>query len=224
MGTKITDDYFEYNEIKYFRGAAENVVIGSYGKKRDPIGPKSHLEVQTEVKPEYLASRVKYIITIPVDWSAAADAGLKLSAPLNFFGLNGIVTVAANFGAAAHDSLQLCKFLIEKANLEGMLNHDAVNARNYLADEGGDGRICSAVWVGVDDKLGEHFSSYGLTSGSASVNARGGLDFTVTGGASGAQTISLSAKGSTFAYLLEKVTNWSDKKTHVDDMKEDYHS
>jgi hypothetical protein len=223
MGTTITDDYFEYNQIKYFRGEAENVVIGSYGKKRDPVGSKSHLEVQTEVKPEYLASRVKYITTIPVDWSAAANAGLKLDVPLSFSGLNGDASFAASFGVAANENLQLCKFLIEKANLEGMLNQDAVNARNYLADEGGDGRICSAVWVGVDDKLGKHFLSYGQ-SGSASVHAGGGLDFTATGGTSGAQTISLSAKGGTFAYLLEKVTNWSNSKTHVDDMKEDYHS
>jgi len=222
MGTKVADDYFEYNEIKYFRGAAENVLIGSYGKKRDPIGSNSHLEVQTEVKSDYLVTRVQYITTIPVDWSAAADGGLKLSAPLNFFGLSGTISVAASFGAAAKESFQLSKFLIEKAKLEGMLNNDAVNARNFLADEGGDGRICSAVWVGVDDKLGKHFSSYG-SAGAFSVNGSG-LTFTATGGSSGTQTISLSTKGRTFAYLLEKVTNWSNNKTHVDDMKEDYHS
>jgi hypothetical protein len=224
MGTKITDDYFEYNEIRYFRGAAENVVIGSYGKKRDPIGPKSHLEVQGEVNPENLVSRVKYITTIPVDWSAAANAGLEFAAPLSYSGLNGTVTGALTIGAAADESLQLSKFLIEKSKLEGMLNNDAVKARNYLADEGGDGRIVSAVWIGVDDKLGNHFSSYALTSQTFSVSVSGGLDFTVTGGSSGAQTISLSTAGAAFAYLLEKVTNWSESKTHVDDMKEDYHS
>lgn len=224
MGTKITDDYFEYNTVKYFRGAAENVRIGSYGRKRDPVGSKSHLEVQIGVKTEHLASRVQYILTTPVDWSAAANAGLQLTAPLNFSGLNGSVNVALDFGAAAKEKLQLSKFLIVKAGLESMLNHDAVDARNYLADEGGDGRICSAVWTGVDAKLAEHFSKYALTSGSFSVGASNSLDFTVTGGTNGSQKISLSAKGSTFAYLLEKVTKWSNHKTHVDDMKEDYHS
>jgi hypothetical protein len=224
MGTKITDDYFEYDTVKYFRGAAENVKIGSYGIKRDPIGSKAHLEVQNSVKPEYLASRVEYILTIPVDWSAAANAGVQMAAPLNFWGLNGSANFALDFGAAAQEKLQLSKFLIVKANLENMLNQDAVNARNYLADEGGDGRICSAVWVGVDTDLAEHFSSYGLTSGSFSASGSGDLNFTVTGGSRGSQTISLSATGSTFAYLLEKVTNWSNHKTHVDDMKEDYHS
>ena len=222
MGTKITDHYFEYNEKKYFRGGAEDVLIGSYGKKRDPIGPNSHLEVQTEVKADYLVSRVEYIMTTPVDWSAAANANLALSIGLSFLGLNGTLTGAANIGAAASESLQLCKFLIEKSKLEVMLNHDAVNARNFLADNG-DGRICSAVWVGVDDKLGDHFSSYGL-NGSFSVNASSALTFTATGGKSGAQSISLSAKGHTFAYLLEKVTNWSESKTHVVEMKEDYHA
>ena len=222
MGTKITDHYFEYNEKNYFRGGAEDVVIGSYGKKRDPIGPNSHLEVQTEVKSDYLVTRVEYVMTIPVDWSAAANANLALSIGLDFLGLDGSLAGAANIGAAAKQSLQLCKFLVEKAKLEVMLNNDAVNARNFLADNG-DGRICSAVWVGVDDQLGEHFSSYGL-NGSFSVNGNSDLTFTATGGKSGAQSISLSAKGHTFAYLLEKVTNWSDSKTHVDEMKEDYHS
>ena len=75
----------------------------------------------------------------------------------------------------------------------------------------------------MDDKLGDHFSSYGL-NGSFSVNASSALTFTATGGKSGAQSISLSAKGHTFAYLLEKVTNWSESKTHVVEMKEDYHA
>jgi hypothetical protein len=224
MGKQITDDYFEYGTVKYFRGAAENVKISSYGVKRDPIGSKSHLEVQAAVLPEHLASRVKYILTIPVDWSAAASAGLQLTVPLSAFGLNGSVSVAANFGAAASQSLQLSKFLIVKASLESMLNQDAGNARKYLADNGGDARICSAVWVGVNADLASHFSNYGLTSGSFSVGASNSLDFTVTGGSRGAQKISLSNTGSTFAYLLEKVTKWSDHKTHVDDMKEDYHS
>jgi len=223
MGTKITDDYFEYSTVKYFRGAAENVKIGSYGMKRDPIGSKSHLEVEATVKPEHLESRVKYILTTAVDWSASANAGLELTAPINFFGLNGSVDIALSLGAAAEESLKLSKFLIVKSSLQSMLNADAVNARNALADEGADGRICSAVWVGVNADLAEHFSTYGLKSGSFSAGASS-LDFTVTGGSRGSQTISLSSSGSTFAYLLEKVTKWSNHKTHIDDMKEDYHS
>lgn len=223
MGTKITDDYFNYGTVKYFRGAAENVKIGSYGMKRDPIGSKAHLEVQATVKAEHLARRVKYVLTTPIDWTLAATAGVQLNVPLNFHGLNGAVNFALNFGAATRESLHLSKFLIVKANLQDMLNNDAVNARKALADEGADARICSAVWVGVSADLAEHFSAHALTSGSF-IAGPSGLDFTVTGGSSGSQTISLAASGSTFAYLLEKATKWSNHKTHIDDMKEDYHS
>jgi len=220
METKITDNYFEYSTVKYFRGVAEDCVIGSYGKKRDPIGARAHLDVQTSVKDDYLASRVKYITTVDIDWSQTTKADVEVNGQLQCFGLNTSAAVGMSYENAKNGKLKLTKFGIDEAHLTGMLNNDAVNARNYLADEGSDGRIVSEIWVVVDGKLGEHFSAYGSLSGSVKANGNG-LEFSATGGSNGQQTITLS-KGTTFAYLMYKVKDWSNSKTHIEDMEPDY--
>jgi hypothetical protein len=111
-------------------------------------------------------------------------------------------------------------FFIAEGPLTTMLNTDADGARNYLADEGNDGRIVSEVWVGMEVALADHFSTY--AKGSLSVSAAGGnAQITVTGGKNGAQTITLSPS-TTFAYKLHKVKEWNKDKTHIENMEADY--
>jgi hypothetical protein len=194
--------------------------MGSYGDKEDPVGPTSHLEVFSTVKPEYLDNRVDYVTTTNIDWNQTTKADVEINGPLKFFGLNGKAALSASYEKAKNDNLKLTKIAITVGELQGMLNTDAVNARNYLADEGSDGRIVGELWFVVDGKLAEHYSTY--AQGSASFKVAGdSLDFTVTGGSNGSQTVTL-AKGTTFAYLMYKVKNWSDHKTHVDKLEADY--
>ena len=54
MGTNLTENYFEYDNQKYFRGNAHLVEMGTYGKKKDPIDPKVYLDPQNKVKREHL--------------------------------------------------------------------------------------------------------------------------------------------------------------------------
>ena len=99
-----------------------------------------------------------------------------------------------------------------------MLNKDANGARNYLADEGNDGRIVSEVWIVLEAELAEHFE----TSGSLLASAKDSdLKVTAKGGKHGTQTITLSA-GTTFAYKLHKVKKWNKGKTQIEDMEADY--
>jgi len=57
---------------------------------------------------------------------------------------------------------------IPEGKLQAMLNTDADGARKYLADEGGDGRIVSEIWVVMEAELSEHFD----TSGSIAVSEK----------------------------------------------------
>ena len=54
--TAVEDHYLEYSSMKYFRDAAENIQLCSYGAKHaEAFGPGAYLEVQNLVKREYLA-------------------------------------------------------------------------------------------------------------------------------------------------------------------------
>ncbi len=60
MATRITEQYVDGEGLKYFRDDAPTVEMGSWGEKKDPLGPKSHLDVHNKVDSDHRASRVKF--------------------------------------------------------------------------------------------------------------------------------------------------------------------
>jgi hypothetical protein len=221
MATKITDEYFEFGVHKYFRGNAHLIQIATYGEKKDPVGPRAYLDPQSKVQSEHLEGRVKGGTVATVDWGQTSRADVEVNGLLKFFGLNGKIDASGDYEKVKSARLKLVNFFIDEGPLQRMLNEDANGARNYLADEGGDGRIVSEVWVAMESELAEHFGVNGEVSLSA--KAKGAeLQITATGGKYGSQTITLSP-GTTFAYKLHKVKNWIDNKTRIENMEADYH-
>jgi len=221
METKITKNYFEVNTMKYFRGNAHRVELGTYGKKHDPIGAKAYLESQAKVKSEHLANRpIKFGTMATINWNEVSKGDLEAEADLKFFSLGKKGAISFGYEKAKSAKLELISLAINTGPLTAMLNKDADGARKFLAEEGNDGRIASEVWIVVDAELGEHFTTHGSTS--LSVQAFGSsLDLTVTGGQHGSQTITYSP-GTTFAYMLHKVKDWNKGKTQIEDMEDDY--
>jgi hypothetical protein len=220
METKVTEHYFQYETNKYFRGNAHSLRMGSFGEKKDPIGAKAYLDVQGTIKPEYLASRVKYNTTTKIDWSQTNKAEVEAEGAFKFFGLNINTAVNGTFDKAKNAKLEMISFTIDEGPLQKMLNEDADGARKYLADEGNDGRVVSEVWVVTDGELSEHFS----TSGSVSVSANAvgnSLDVTAKGGKHGSQSIRLE-EGVVFAYKLHKVKDWNRDKTRIENLEADW--
>lgn len=221
MATTITDEYFEFENLRYFRENAHLVQLTTYGQKRDPVGSHAHLDPQSKVQSQYVASRVKGGTVATIDWSGTDKASVEVEGPLTFFGLNGKVDANGTYEKVKSANLRLVNFYINEGPLTTMLNQDADGARKYLADEGGDGRIVSEVWVGMEVELADHFGAYAGVSLSAKT-AGADLQISVTGGKYGTQTVTVSPN-TTVAYRLHKVTNWSNGKTHIDNMAADYH-
>jgi hypothetical protein len=218
MATKITNNYFEFGVHKYFRGNAHLVEIGTYGEKKDPFGPKAYLDPQSKVQRGYLVNRVSKGNPVAVDWGQTTKADLEVNGPIKVFGLDMSASTSFSYEKAKSADLKLFNLSILEGPLQSMLNGDADGARNYLADEGSDGRIVSEVWVVMEAELANHFD----TSASISVSAKDvDLDVTAKGGAQGEQTITLSA-GTTFAYKLHKVKDWNNGKTRIENMEADY--
>lgn len=220
MATEITDDYFKFGEMKYFRGNAHILQLVTYGEKKDPVGPKAYVDPQNTVNPEYLKGRVQSDTVAIINWSETDKATVEVNGSLTYFGLNGKVEAGGTYEKVKSANLRLVNFFIAEGPLTAMLNNEADGARKYLADEGNDGRILSEVWVGMEDELADHFGTY--ANGSLSVSAAGGnAQISVTGGKHGTQTITISP-GTTFAYKLHKVKDWNKDKTHIDNMEADY--
>lgn len=218
MATKITDNYFEFGVNKYYRGNAHLVEIGTYGEKKDPIGAKAYIDPQNKVKREHLVNRVSKGQPVSVNWSQTTKAELEVNGPIKVFCLNASLAVTFSYEKIASANLKLYNLFIAEGALKAMLNTDADGARNYLADEGDDGRIVSEIWGVVEGDLAEHFD----TSSSLAVSVKGAdLNVTASGGKHGTQTITLSA-GTTFAYKLHKVKDWNKGKTKIEDLEADY--
>jgi hypothetical protein len=218
MATKVTDNYFEFGVNKYFRGNAHLVEIATYGQKKDPVGPKAYIDPQNKVKRDYLVSRVDKGEPVGVDWNATTKADVEVNGPIMVFGVTANVAAGFSYEKVKTATLKLYNLSIPEGKLQALLNNDASPARNYLAEEGNDGRIVSEVWVVMEAELAEHFD----TSGSILVAVNGvDLNVTAKGGTCGTQTITLSA-GTTFAYKLHKVKEWNKDKTRIENMEADY--
>jgi hypothetical protein len=138
---------------------------------------------------------------------------------LKYFDLDRRVAVSGSYEHAKSAKLELVKFAINEGPLTTMLNRDADGTRQYLADEGADGRIVSEIWVLMKGGLAEHFATSGTIE--ASVGSTGAdLEFTATGGTHGSQMVAVSA-GTTFAYLLHKVKEWNKGKTQIENREDD---
>lgn len=215
---KITENKFEYNNLGYFRGNAHLVELATYGEKKDPIGAKAYIDPYGKVKREYLnAQRVVKGLPIAVDWSQTSKADFGADVTFNAFGLNWNVFANYGYDKIKEAKLKLYSLSMPIGPMITMLNTDASVARNYLADEGADGRIVSEVWVLMEGALADHFSSStSLTVGQRALD----LAVTASGGTQGTQTIVLSA-GTTFAYGMHKVSDWNSGKTRVEAMEDD---
>ncbi len=221
---KVTKNYFEFGSIKYFRGKAENIILCSYGEKKDPVGAKAWLSIQANVKTEHLVDKVQKVNPVTVNWAGSSKADVEVNGAVQYFVVNAMRALSASFEQASAGHLKMAKFFINQGPLKTMLNNDASGARKFLAKEGADGRIVSEVWVAMEAKLAEHFATSASMTTAAKVSGLDGkaaLQITASGGTSKTQTIELSP-GTTFAYLLHKVKSWNKDKTRIEELEEDH--
>lgn len=219
MATKITDHYFKHNTIKYFRGKADDIELATFGQKKDPIGAKSYVAKEGNVSRKHLVGRVDEGKPVSISWSDATKATLEINGQLQVFGLDlGATAKPLNYKDISRTNLKLYNLSIGEGQLKKMLNNDANAARNFLAEEGKDGRIVSNVWLVMEAETAEYFSS--VPSLTFSVNGSA-LNLTAKGGKQGTRTLSLTG-GDTFAYGLHKVKKWNKGKTQIENMEDDY--
>ncbi len=218
MAINITKHSFKYGSQNYFRGNAHLVELATFGEKKDPIGAKAYIDPEGKVSRKHLKNIVKKGKPVSIDWSQTTKAEVEANGPLPVFGLNTSAAASFSYQKAKSAKLKLFNLSISEGPLKKMLNNDANAARNYLADEGKDGRIASEVWIVMEAELAEQFDTAASVSFSEKASD---LSVTAKGGKFGTQSITLS-QGEIFAYKLHKVKDWSKGKKQIEDMEADY--
>jgi hypothetical protein len=221
MSTKITDVNFLYGQLNYFRKNAHLIDIATFGKKKSPAGKAHYLDPFNKIERRHLVNRVTVGLPVSIDWSQTKQADVEVDGrQVLVYGVNASSAQIYSFAKVKSAKVVLYNLSISEGVLIPLLNGDADGARNFLATEGGDGRIVNEVWVVMEAKLAEHFKSFGSKSSSVSY-AGANLNISVSGGTLGTQTITLSP-GAIFAYKMERVTDWNAGKTHINKMEPDY--
>lgn len=223
----VEDHYFKYGSLKYFRDGVENTKICSYGRKHaEALGPISYLEVQNQVKREYLAGKVDYVTTATVDWERQSAAAVEANGKISYFVASGQGAVSGSYSDVKKANLKLMKFVINEGPLLEILNQDAAGALKCLSDEGANGRIVSQFWVGLAGTIEEQFTSALASGGSVSATVAGAslvLGVQAKGTSSTHATIVVDS-GAPFAVALCKVSNWDDHRTRAAKLGDDYYT
>ena len=215
---------FVYNGERYFRDKSENVLMGSVGEKTDQLGTKAGLDVADHIPRALLKGRVRYVTTADIEWNRQAKADVEAAGRLKYFTAEASGTETFSYEKARSGSLKLAKFVIDERPLQMLLNNEAAAARKILAQERGDGRVVSTIWVVVEGTIAESFATSGTSTGDVEAEITPGAQLQLTAkhaaGVRGKTTIVLE-KGTTFAYLMHKVQKWNKDRSRIEELDVD---
>lgn len=221
MSVNISNSKFVYSGKSYFRGGCEDVNLVSFGKKKTPIDKPNYLDIAHTVSAENLA-KVAVNVSGPysIEWSKFSDT--DVNAGIKYLTVAG-GQVGFSRNAAKAADLVLMKISLAEIPLRNLLNNHAATARNFLKDEGNDGRIVSAVWLCVEGGLASKVTSGVNISVTAPVGTSG-FTLNVSTGTSSTVTSKVQIPPQTcFAYMMSKVKKW-DKGNgawKVEDLEDD---
>lgn len=115
MTIKITDHLFQYGSDKFFRGSAYKMELGTFGEKKDPIGPKAYLAVEGKIRASHLAERpIHQGKPMEIDWSSVQKAALEANGTLKFFGIGVNGGTSFDYEYAKKAKLKLINYWINE--------------------------------------------------------------------------------------------------------------
>jgi len=215
MSAAVKKNHIKFNGMKYFRGNAHQISLGGVGAKKAPIGGVNRLEQKDQIASRHLDDIIKKGTVIDIDWVSSKSVDFKGKAPVKAFKLGGGFSNKVKHKG----DIKLANFSIRANDLERCLNNKAHIIREYLDEEGRDGRVVSEIFVVMEAELANAWDR----SGSANFSAKksgADIELELNIGSKGKQTIVIS-EDTTFAYGLQKVKKW--KKGVIKDLESDYY-
>jgi hypothetical protein len=219
----VREGNLQFGGVRYFRGQAEEVELGSIGEKRTPIGAMNRLEVKDQI-PMGTVKSAKAVV-VDIDFTKTTKAAFKRSGKVAAGKQSASVSASGMFEGLRSGSLKLVKFSVMNNDMRRAANSSPAILRQ-LVHWGNRARIAHQIFVVMKAELARSFGASAQVDSKVSVTAEG---ITVEG--SGRTSASVSGRtkvvlspGTTFAYLLLKI-DWNAKakrkKTHIVDLDED---
>jgi hypothetical protein len=160
-------------------------------------------------------------IIASIVWSETNRNDFEINGNIRYFGIDGQIHFDGSYDKAKRANLVLARFLIIENQLKKLLNTQATGAKKFLADEGNDARLVTNIWVAMEGTLAEaatNSTSIGIGASKSGTD----VEVAFTNSKTGTTRITL-APGTTFAYALHKVKNWTDHKSTVENVEVDYY-
>lgn len=195
LDLKIRNNHLHHNGFNYFRGHAEEVLLGDVGEKCTPATQTNYLAVQGHVVRKQLKIHTASRIDLEGLAVASGDVGVSIQVP----GRGGL-TAGAVAGGLATGELSLLKLSVPPKDVVALANDNPKHALNPLKQAGARGRIVHQVYVVLEAKLAAVFGG----AARFEIEAEGaGLELQATGGLAGSGGVRATiSPGSTFAYAL----------------------
>ena len=196
---------FIFEGLHYFRGGAENVLLGSFGQKGNVL-VTPHLVVQDTVAGPFDA---RTLPAVAIDFTSDSTFDTTLSAKVTaaIGATPAEIAASANtktaFSSTGH--LRLVKIIVEANDMKRALIADAERLATFKAC-GPSARICNEIWVVMEATLADKLTSSGGLSLTPSMKT-GAVDLTATASVAGSggnsSTVTIPAE-TAFAYMLLK--------------------
>lgn len=192
---QIRDNHLHFNGVNYFRGHAEEVLLGDVGEKCTPATQTNYLAVQGNVVRKNLQIHSSTVVSLKGAAIGSADIGLSIEVPGR-----GKLSAGSVASALVSGELTLLKLSVLPAKLWGLVNDNPAKALQPLKAAGSRGRMVHQVWTVLENKTAAVVDTatgfeIGVSGSSMTLTTRGGV------GGSAGTSLTLSP-GSTFAYLL----------------------
>ena len=190
----IKKKYLSYANRKYFTSGAEDIVLGSYGRKRVSLSRPNYMEPFDEIR--LRKASIERATKIDLNTKRSDKKELNVAA-----GKTGVVGGKGNLsrGLESKANLVLVKMTIDTKDLLRSLANDR-EAVEYLKKQGAKARICNEVFIVVSAEMAQTIThSVGVeVSGS-----NGAIDASVGGSSSGSRSDELKiSRGTTLSYGL----------------------
>jgi len=197
-GAKIRKNHILFNGIRYFRGNAEEIQVGSYGEKRTPSTAK-YLENKGYIT--ILTSAIEQPTSVEISSFECTEADFNANGSDIYKGVAIDGEIEVNYEDASSAEVKLVKFSLPASSMAEYANVDD-NALEDLREYGNKARIAHQIWVVMEAELADAVVHSTDTVISVS---RGRMEFKLHGKftSSSVTTVTISA-GTTFAYLLAK--------------------
>lgn len=210
---------FKYNGKSYYTAGAGEMLVGSIGEKRSPLGKPKNLDKKADISADKIGELKSTVIDVRFDDASKRD--IDALAPIVISGVPILVSAAEAHQGLMRGDLKLVHLRAEDQRLERAAN-DSPRRLDDLISWGRDARIVSQTFVVVEAAVAEKFRSnarVGVWGTDLGIGARVGG----AGGRAGSVEVEY-APGATFAYLLAKIT-WDAKmkknRRFIEDLDDD---